>query len=257
MNWSAFEAAAPALAGAAKARFDATHIALLGTLRRDGSPRISPIEPYFTADELLLGAMARSAKARDLMLDPRCVLHNAISDPNAGEPEFKLYGTVEQVAADAPTGAWWQSRPQGRAGRVCCVAARARGDGGHTLDGAARPRGDRTQLSLEPALEEHVVVHAPEAPAHLVPRVARLVRECEHRPQSFRAQRDLRPHLVGLHVHVQVRVARSKAARLVPPVHPFVVTRPRLDDLQAAFTCKLERALDGAATSCRINNFRA
>jgi Pyridoxamine 5'-phosphate oxidase len=115
MNWSAFEAAAPALAGAAKARFEATHIALLGTLRRDGSPRISPIEPYFTADELLLGAMARSAKARDLMLDPRCVLHNAISDPNAGEPEFKLYGTVEQVAADAPTGAWWQSQPDGAA----------------------------------------------------------------------------------------------------------------------------------------------
>jgi pyridoxamine 5'-phosphate oxidase-like protein len=115
MNWSAFEAAAPALAGAAKARFGATHVALLGTLRPDGSPRISPIEPYFTGGELLLGAMARSAKARDLVRDPRCVLHNSISDPNAGEPEFKLYGSVEQVAADAPSEAWWQSQPAGAA----------------------------------------------------------------------------------------------------------------------------------------------
>lgn len=112
MRWCAFEAAAPALARAARARFEATRIALLGTLRADGSPRISPIEPYFTPDELLLGAMARSLKTLDLLRDPRCVLHSAISGPDAGEPEFKLYGRAPETAQrDARPDAWWLSHP--------------------------------------------------------------------------------------------------------------------------------------------------
>jgi Pyridoxamine 5'-phosphate oxidase len=112
MNWSDFEQATPSLAHAARARLEATRIALLGTIRADGSPRISPIEPYFTPSSLLLGAMARSLKARDLARDPRCVLHSAIADPNAGEPEFKLYGTATEVAERATRpDAWWMSHP--------------------------------------------------------------------------------------------------------------------------------------------------
>jgi len=112
MNWGEFEAAAPALARAAEARLEATQVALLGTVRADGSPRISPIEPYFAADELLLGAMTRSLKVRDLERDPRCVLHSAISHPDAGEPEFKLYGTaIEAADRDARGDAWWMSQP--------------------------------------------------------------------------------------------------------------------------------------------------
>lgn len=113
MNWGDFERAAPALAHAARARFEATRIALLGTLRADGSPRISPIEPYFTPGDLLLGAMSRSLKAVDLRRDPRCVLHSAISEPDAAEPEFKLYGTaVDAPDRDARPDAWWMSHPQ-------------------------------------------------------------------------------------------------------------------------------------------------
>ena len=110
MLWRDFERAAPALAHAARERLEATGIAFLGTLRADGSPRISPIEPYFAPDALLLGAMARSLKARDLLRDPRCVLHSVVSAPDAGEPEFKLYGTAVEVG-DAPAAAWWASHP--------------------------------------------------------------------------------------------------------------------------------------------------
>jgi Pyridoxamine 5'-phosphate oxidase len=112
MIWSDFERAAPALAGAARARLEATRIALLGTIRADGSPRISPIEPFFAGEHLLLGAMARSSKARDLARDPRCVLHSAISDPDAGETEFKLYAKVtevEQSVRELRPDAWWLS----------------------------------------------------------------------------------------------------------------------------------------------------
>jgi hypothetical protein len=113
--WGEFERAAPKLARAARARFEATRIGLLGTIRADGSPRISPIEPYFAGDHLLLGAMARSLKARDLVRDPRCVFHSAISHPDAGEPEFKLYGTAVEVTdasvRKAHANAWWLAYP--------------------------------------------------------------------------------------------------------------------------------------------------
>ena len=36
--------------------------------------------------------MYRSKKALDLLRDPRCVLHNTVSDPNGSEPEVKVYG---------------------------------------------------------------------------------------------------------------------------------------------------------------------
>jgi hypothetical protein len=52
---------------------EACRVALLGTLRPDGSPRVSPVEPYFAGGELVLGVMAWSGKARDLRRDPRGV----------------------------------------------------------------------------------------------------------------------------------------------------------------------------------------
>ena len=60
--WRDLELGAPRLARLGMARLDATRVALLGTLRRDGSPRISPIEPFFAGSLLLFGAMARSRK---------------------------------------------------------------------------------------------------------------------------------------------------------------------------------------------------
>ncbi len=56
--WRDLELGAPRLASLAMASLDATRVALLGTLRRDGSPRISPIEPYRVGGQLLIGVMA-------------------------------------------------------------------------------------------------------------------------------------------------------------------------------------------------------
>ena len=68
------------------ARLDAVRLAMLGMLRHDGSPRISPVEPYLVEGQLLVGAMAWSAKADDLRRDPRYVLHSVVPDPNSGYP---------------------------------------------------------------------------------------------------------------------------------------------------------------------------
>ena len=46
-TWGDFEREAPELARRVQARFDDTGLALVATLRADGSPRISGWEPLF------------------------------------------------------------------------------------------------------------------------------------------------------------------------------------------------------------------
>jgi hypothetical protein len=115
MTWHELELAAPEIATPGKERLDQKRVGLLATLRRDGSPRISPIEPYFTQGQLLFGAMAWTLKARDLERDSRCTLHSAVSGPDAGEGELKLYGRAvhaEDELRDACREGWWKGKPR-------------------------------------------------------------------------------------------------------------------------------------------------
>jgi hypothetical protein len=116
MTWNALETGAPELACLAKERFEGAGIALLGSVRRDGSPRISPVGPCFAEGHLLFGAMSWSGKTRDLVRDPRCVLHSAVTDPDGAEGELKLYGRAVEIEdaeiREAPGNAWWVERPR-------------------------------------------------------------------------------------------------------------------------------------------------
>jgi Pyridoxamine 5'-phosphate oxidase len=100
-SWKEIEAAAPELAGRARAAFDAHRHKLLATLRRDGSPRISGIETTFADGELWLGMMPGSRKALDLRRDPRLALHSASldppDDPTAWAGDAKLAGRAVEV----------------------------------------------------------------------------------------------------------------------------------------------------------------
>jgi Pyridoxamine 5'-phosphate oxidase len=97
MNWDEFKAAAPELAGLGEGLFERAGVVLVGTIRKDGSPRISPVEPLITDGELFLGMMWQSLKALDLLRDPRCTIHSAVSDREGAEGEFKLYGRAVDV----------------------------------------------------------------------------------------------------------------------------------------------------------------
>jgi hypothetical protein len=101
-------AEASELAVLCRARLEESGVALLGTIRPDGSPWIDPVEPHFVGDDLVLGAIRRSAKARALRRDPRCILHSTIGGPNTGQPDVKLRGRVRPSAARA---GWWAERP--------------------------------------------------------------------------------------------------------------------------------------------------
>lgn len=109
-SWRDLELAAPEIARPGMARLTSARVALLGTLRRDGSPRISPIEPCFAEGQLLIGAMAWTAKAADLRRDPRYVLHSVVTGSDSGEGELKLYGPAaeaDQNLRRAAAHAWW------------------------------------------------------------------------------------------------------------------------------------------------------
>ncbi len=97
VTWGDFEAAAPLLARLGRERFEESGLALVGTLRRDGSPRISPVDVLFVDEHLYIGMMPRSMKALDLLRDPRCVLHSATSNQSGAQGDFKLYGRALPV----------------------------------------------------------------------------------------------------------------------------------------------------------------
>ncbi len=98
MNWQAFAATAPQLAALGERRFERAGLALVGTLRRDGWPRINPVEPFIVGGELLLGMMWRSRKALDLMRDSRLSVHSATCDPKGVEGDFKIFGRAVEVS---------------------------------------------------------------------------------------------------------------------------------------------------------------
>ena len=92
MRWQDFETACPEIATMARERFLADDLVLVGTLRQDGSPRISPNEPDFAAGRLFVSMMWRSKKALDLLRDPRIVVHSVTCDRMGSDGDIKLYG---------------------------------------------------------------------------------------------------------------------------------------------------------------------
>ncbi len=96
-SWAAVVEAAPDLARRVQARFEANGLGLVATLRRDGSPRISGIEPLFALDELWLGMMDGSRKAKDLLRDPRLALHNATEDKQVTNGDARISGRAVEI----------------------------------------------------------------------------------------------------------------------------------------------------------------
>jgi len=90
-RWSDVIAAAPDLAAAVQARFDAHGLGLLATVRADGAPRLSGIEPLF-ADDVWLGMMDGGRKSADLRRDPRLAMHSATVDKMVTDGDAKLTG---------------------------------------------------------------------------------------------------------------------------------------------------------------------
>lgn len=96
-SWNDLRAAAPDFADACRTRIERDGLALLATLRADGFPRISGVEPLFHAGAVTLGMMPGSRKARDLRRDPRCALHAATTDKELADGDVKLTGRAREI----------------------------------------------------------------------------------------------------------------------------------------------------------------
>ena len=101
MHWSDVERAQPRLAALARARLIEPGVVLVATIRRDGTPRLSPVEPYLMGGDLWLCMLWGSQKAADLLRDPRILVHGIVTDRAGGAGELKLRGTVWHEQSDA------------------------------------------------------------------------------------------------------------------------------------------------------------
>ena len=94
MHWSDIEQAQPGLAKLAHDRLIGPGVVLVATVRRDGTPRLSPVEPLILDGDLWLSMMWHSAEALDLLRDPRILVHNIIASRSGTDGEFKIRGTA-------------------------------------------------------------------------------------------------------------------------------------------------------------------
>ena len=97
MRWDELEERQPELAAKARERLLGPRVLLVVTLRKDGTPRLSPVEPYVLEGRLLLSMLWGSQKAGDLHRDPRLLVHSVVTGPDGGEGELKLRGRAVDV----------------------------------------------------------------------------------------------------------------------------------------------------------------
>ncbi len=97
-SWSELKKQAPRITAIFERRHAATgNLCMLATLRKDGFPRISPLEPRMFEGELWLVGMPGTTKFLDLGRDPRFCLHTATVDTHVRCGDAKLWGIVHDV----------------------------------------------------------------------------------------------------------------------------------------------------------------
>jgi hypothetical protein len=92
MHWADLEERQPRLGALARERLLEPGVVLVVTIRRDGTPRLSPVEPWLMDGDLWLSMLWGSLKARDLERDQRILVHSIVTNREGGEGELKIRG---------------------------------------------------------------------------------------------------------------------------------------------------------------------
>ncbi|MFN2589005.1 MAG: pyridoxamine 5'-phosphate oxidase family protein [Actinomycetota bacterium] len=120
MRWAELEAERPRLAGLGRRRLIEPGVVLVATIRRDGSPRVSPVEPLLWRGDLWLSMLWGSRKAADILRDDRVLVHSIVTDRDGGTGEFKVRGRAvterdpgvqEAYAQTVARELGWEPRP--------------------------------------------------------------------------------------------------------------------------------------------------
>ncbi|MEJ7726384.1 MAG: pyridoxamine 5'-phosphate oxidase family protein, partial [Actinomycetes bacterium] len=96
-RWDDLVRRQPALAEIARERLVAPGVVLVATIRRDGTPRLSPVEPLVLDGDLWLAMLRGSVKAADLARDSRVLVHSIVTSRDGRLGEVKLRGTAVPV----------------------------------------------------------------------------------------------------------------------------------------------------------------
>ncbi len=91
MRWSDL-AEHPKLESLARQKLVDPGVLLVVTRRRDGSPRLSPVEPFVLNGDLWLSMMWQSRKALDLLRDPAVLVHSIVTGRDGAGGEMKVRG---------------------------------------------------------------------------------------------------------------------------------------------------------------------
>ncbi|MFP5254996.1 MAG: pyridoxamine 5'-phosphate oxidase family protein [Acidimicrobiia bacterium] len=88
---------APVIADRLGAKLASTGLGFLATTRRDGWPRVSPMEVSIIDGRLYVGSMPNAVKARDLQRDPRCCLITPLADKDDLSGEVKAFCRAREI----------------------------------------------------------------------------------------------------------------------------------------------------------------
>jgi hypothetical protein len=105
VRWHELTQGAPRLADLGEALLGGPGVVLVVTIRADGTPRLSPVEPLFWNSDLWLSMGWGTRKAQDLVRDSRILVHSIVTSRNGTTGEYKVRG-----AAVAETDARLHSR---------------------------------------------------------------------------------------------------------------------------------------------------
>lgn len=118
--WGELAADAPELVGRVHELVRRYGFALIGTIRADGTPRISAVETHVVRDDLTIVMLPKTRKARDVLRDARVTLQSPIVDAADPGAEYKLRGRAVPIeeeerrsaAADVvEASSGWRPRP--------------------------------------------------------------------------------------------------------------------------------------------------
>lgn len=103
-SWRRLVAEAPELARAIIERFRANRHHVLGTIRSDGSPRLSGSEVEIDTERVGIGMMYDAHKLADIERDPRVEIHSAPLEDDLVAGDAKLSGLLVRLppADDQP-----------------------------------------------------------------------------------------------------------------------------------------------------------
>ena len=96
LTWEQFEDAAPEMARFGVQRIS-ERVMYIGTVRRDGYPRLHPFTPFLSSGHLFAFMYKTSPKGHDLKRDGRYVIHSLVKDMNGTDGEFMVTGKATFV----------------------------------------------------------------------------------------------------------------------------------------------------------------